>query len=131
VNNLTQMHASKFSNIKKTRKWFVISFIAAYFFLFVTYAFREIDPYYYVSFFPYGLLQVLTILSAISFSVFSYRLSSLLEKKTYVIVIFTILSPFFLINFIPFIGILADSRKFINTVSKRNKNLTPMKKIGY
>ena len=63
---------------------------------------------------PPNTFNVLAILSVILYAVFAYKLTSLLEKKTYVIIIYTLLSLFFLINAIPFIGLLADSKKFLD-----------------
>jgi hypothetical protein len=98
---------------KKARKWLIINFIATYCFLFMLLAYRGWDPYYYVSFFPYGLLQALMVLSAISIAFFSYKLSTSLEKPTFLIITYTLCSPFILLNFIPLIGLLADSKKKI------------------
>lgn len=115
MGSLGQVHSNQLISINKARKLLLISFIAVYFFLFLIMAFRDYDPYYYVNFFPYGLLQVLMILSAISFATFSYKISSLLRKKTSLIIIYTLIAPFILINFIPLIGLLADSKKIINS----------------
>lgn len=115
MNNSTQVYkAATLTKIKKVRRWLVISFISAYFFLWAVFAFREVEPYYYVNFFPYGLFQMLTVLFVIFNVIFSYKLTSLLVKKTHIIIIYTILSPFFLINAITFIGLLADSKKFLD-----------------
>ncbi|WP_211356410.1 hypothetical protein [Psychrobacillus lasiicapitis] len=116
MEDLKQIHINQLLSINKARKSLLISFIAVYFLLFLILAFREYEPYYYVSFFPYGLFQVLMILSAILFAFFSYKLSGLLRKKTSLIIIYTLIAPFMLINFIPLIGLLADSKKLINTI---------------
>lgn len=100
-------------NIKlvKTRKKYMYLFSITYFFVFMVFFYRGYDPYYYVNFFPYGFLQILMIISAISTSIFTYKICGLLRKPTYLIIIYTMISPFILINFVPFIGLLADAKK--------------------
>lgn len=105
-------------SIGKFRKPLIAFLLAEYLFLLGVLTLQSTDPYYYVNFFPYGLFQVLTIGSAIMVTVLVYKLSSLLNKPTAIIIFYTIAAPFILINLIPFVGLLADSKKVANGTPK-------------
>ncbi|WP_142385305.1 hypothetical protein [Bacillus sp. UMB0728] len=109
---LTSINLKETRKIHKWRNVLVTSFIAYYCFLFFLMYLRYNDPYYYDSlFFPYGLFQVLMIVAAFTCGIAAYKLAGNLIKPTFVIVIYTLLAPFVLINLISFIGLLADSKK--------------------
>lgn len=119
---LEQLNTKQLKDLNRVRKSLIISFIAVYSFLILVMALRTYDPYYYVNFFPYGLLQLLTVISAISCAIFTFKLSGILRKQTFIIIIYTILAPFMLVNFISLIGLLADSKK-LNYISYKNESI--------
>jgi hypothetical protein len=94
-----------------TRTWLISLFLIKNMCLPMTAYIMDINQYYAWSYFPTYLFGVPAILSVLLLVAMVYKTAVRLNKPTYVVLFYTLLAPFTLINIIPVMGLVTDITK--------------------